>query len=126
MLYASFFGSYLVENVKGMYLFLLYFNQVFNALEFGDLIPATIKASFLAFAIGLVGCFKGYYCKKGTAGVGVAANSAVVYTSMLIIDFIAVLLLIYFMIYNYEYQYQEKSIIEIKDLKKAMEETIMF
>jgi phospholipid/cholesterol/gamma-HCH transport system permease protein len=33
-----------------------------------------------------VGCFKGY-CKKGTAGVGVAANSAVVYTSMLsIID----------------------------------------
>jgi hypothetical protein len=55
----------------------------------------------LAFAIGLVGCFKGYYCKKGTAGVGVAANSAVVYTSMLIIDFIAVLLLIYFMIYNF-------------------------
>jgi phospholipid/cholesterol/gamma-HCH transport system permease protein len=62
---------------------------VFNALDFGDLIPATIKVSF-GFAIGLVGCFKGYYCKKGT-GVGVA-NSAVVYTSMLlfIIDFIAV------------------------------------
>jgi phospholipid/cholesterol/gamma-HCH transport system permease protein len=75
---------------------------VFNALDFGDLIPATIKVSF-GFAIGLVGCFKGYYCKKGT-GVGVAANSAVVYTSMLlfIIDFIAVLLLIYFMISNYE------------------------
>jgi phospholipid/cholesterol/gamma-HCH transport system permease protein len=72
---------------------------VFNALDFGDLIPATIKVSF-GFAIGLVGCFKGYYCKKGTAGL-VAANSAVVYTSMLlfIIDFIAVLLL-YFMIYN--------------------------
>jgi phospholipid/cholesterol/gamma-HCH transport system permease protein len=52
---------------------------VFNALDFGDLIPATIKVSF-GFAIGLVGCFKGYYCKKGT-GVGVA-NSAVVYTSM--------------------------------------------
>jgi phospholipid/cholesterol/gamma-HCH transport system permease protein len=40
---------------------------VFNALDFGDLIPATIKVSF-CFAIGLVGCFKGYYCKKGTAG----------------------------------------------------------
>jgi phospholipid/cholesterol/gamma-HCH transport system permease protein len=39
---------------------------VFNALDFGDLIPATIKVSF-GFAIGLVGCFKGY-CKKGTAG----------------------------------------------------------
>ncbi|MBT8271432.1 MAG: ABC transporter permease, partial [Bacteroidia bacterium] len=40
----------------------------------------------------LVGCFKGYYCKKGTAGVGRAANSAVVFTSILlfILDFIAV------------------------------------
>jgi phospholipid/cholesterol/gamma-HCH transport system permease protein len=56
------FGSYLVENIKGHVSFLLYFNQVFNALDFGDLIPATIKVSF-GFAIGLVGCFKGY-CKK--------------------------------------------------------------
>lgn len=86
------FGSYLVENIKGNVSFLLYFNKVFDALEFGDLIPATIKTFFFGFAIGLVGCFKGYYCKKGTAGVGVAANSAVVFTSMLlfIIDFIAV------------------------------------
>jgi phospholipid/cholesterol/gamma-HCH transport system permease protein len=40
------FGSYLVENIKGHVSFLLYFNQVFNALDFGDLIPATIKVSF--------------------------------------------------------------------------------
>ena len=35
---------------------------------------------------------EGYNCKKGTAGVGKAANAAVVYTSMLlfIIDFVAV------------------------------------
>ena len=86
------FGSYLVENIKGHVSFLLYYNQVFNALEFGDLIPATIKSFFFGFAIGLVGCFKGYNCKKGTAGVGIAANSAVVFTSMLlfIIDFLAV------------------------------------
>ena len=86
------FGSFLVENIKGKVSFLLYYNQVFNALEFGDLIPATIKTFFFGFAIGIVGCFKGYYCKKGTAGVGLAANSAVVFTSMLlfIIDFIAV------------------------------------
>ncbi len=86
------YGSYLVENIKGNVSFLLYYNQVFNSLEFGDLIPATIKTFFFGFAIGLVGCFKGYYCKKGTAGVGIAANSAVVFTSMLlfVIDFIAV------------------------------------
>lgn len=86
------FGSAIVENIKGNVSFLLYFNQVFDALVFSDLIPTTIKTFFFGFAIGLVGCYKGYNCKKGTAGVGLAANSAVVYTSMLlfIIDFIAV------------------------------------
>ncbi|WP_114903547.1 ABC transporter permease [Kordia sp. SMS9] len=86
------FGSFLVENVKGDVSFTLYFSQVFNALEFGDIIPATVKSFFFGMAIGIVGCFKGYYCKKGTAGVGKAANSAVVFTSLLlfIIDFIAV------------------------------------
>ena len=86
------YGSALVENIKGNVSFLLYFNQVFNSLEFSDLIPTTIKTFFFGFAIGLVGCYKGYYCKKGTAGVGLAANSAVVFTSMLlfIIDFVAV------------------------------------
>jgi phospholipid/cholesterol/gamma-HCH transport system permease protein len=85
-------GSALVENMKGNVSFLLYFNQVFDSLVFSDLIPTTIKTFFFGFAIGLVGCYKGYNCKKGTAGVGLAANSAVVYTSMLlfIIDFIAV------------------------------------
>jgi len=86
------FGSYLVENVKGNVSFMLFFNQVFDALEFGDIIPATIKSFFFGLAIGIVGCFKGYNCEKGTEGVGKAANSAVVFTSLLlfIIDFIAV------------------------------------
>ncbi len=85
-------GSAMVENVKGNVSFLLYFNQVFDSLKFSDLIPTTFKTFFFGFAIGLVGCYKGYNCNKGTAGVGLAANSAVVYTSMLlfIIDFIAV------------------------------------
>ena len=85
-------GSALVENMKGNVSFLLYFNNVFDSLQFSDVIPTTFKTFFFGFAIGLVGCYKGYNCKKGTAGVGLAANSAVVYTSMLlfIIDFIAV------------------------------------
>ena len=85
-------GSALVENLKGGVSFLLYFNKVFDALAFSDLVPATIKSFFFGFAIGLIGCYKGYFCKKGTVGVGEASNSAVVYTSMLlfIIDFIAV------------------------------------
>ncbi|MCK0146826.1 ABC transporter permease [Arenibacter sp. F26102] len=86
------YGSALVENLKGDVSFQLYFNTVFDALSFADLVPATIKSVFFGFTIGLVGCYKGYYCKKGTAGVGVAANTAVVMASLLlfVVDFIAV------------------------------------
>lgn len=85
-------GSFIIENLKGDVSFFLYFDKVFHAIEFSDVLPATIKTFFFGYAIGLVGCYKGYYCNKGTVGVGVAANSAVVYASMLlfIIDFIAV------------------------------------
>jgi len=85
-------GSALVENLKGEVSFLLFFNNVFDALEFSDINPAIIKSFFFGFAIGLVGCFKGYNCERGTVGVGEASNSAVVFTSMLlfVIDFIAV------------------------------------
>jgi len=85
-------GSSLVENLKGEVSFQLYFIQIFDALKFSDVIPATIKTFFFGFAIGLVGCFKGFNCKKGTVGVGEASNSAVIYASMMvfILDFIAV------------------------------------
>ena len=88
----SLFGSALIENIQGNVSFQLYFNTIFDALSYTDLIPALIKTFFFGFAIGLVGCFKGYYSKKGTAGVGVAANTAVVMTSLLlfVIDFVAV------------------------------------
>ena len=86
-------GSFVVENAKGAVTWQLYFNQVFAHLNYGDIFPATGKTVFFGFAIGLVGCYKGYTSRKGTAGVGQAANSAVVIASMLlfVIDFIAVL-----------------------------------
>lgn len=86
------YGSALVEYLKGGMSFQLYFNKVFSALSFGDFIPATLKSFFFGFVIGLVGCYKGYYCKKGTAGVGKAANTAVVTSSLLVffVDFMAV------------------------------------
>ena len=72
--------------------FTLFFKQVFDSLEFSDVVPAFIKTFFFGFAIGLIGCYKGYNSKKGTEGVGRSANSAVVIGSLLvfIIDLIAV------------------------------------
>jgi phospholipid/cholesterol/gamma-HCH transport system permease protein len=88
----SIYASYLVEHFKGNVSMQLYFNEVFEALKFSDIVPAVIKTFFFGFAIGLIGCYKGYTCKKGTAGVGIAANTAVVLASMLlfVIDFVAV------------------------------------
>jgi phospholipid/cholesterol/gamma-HCH transport system permease protein len=51
-----------------------------------------IKTIFFGFIIGYVGCFKGYHSNRGTESVGVAANSAVVTSSVwiIIVDAIAV------------------------------------
>ena len=87
-------GSYIVENLKGNVTFDLFFYKAFKVLFYGDVIPATIKSFFFGFAIGLVGCYKGYNSTKGTAGVGRTANEAVVLASLLLflIDFVAVLI----------------------------------
>ncbi len=86
------YASYLGVNLKDAVSFKLYTTQVFEYLEYSDFVPAYIKSYFFGFAIGLVGCYKGYNSKKGTEGVGHSANSAVVVASLLIfvIDLIAV------------------------------------
>ena len=86
------FGSYVGVNIKGDVSFQLFMYQVFQKLAFSDIIPAMTKTFFFGFAIGIIGCYKGYNANKGTEGVGEAANSAVVLASLsvFIIDMIAV------------------------------------
>lgn len=88
----SLYGSYAGVNITGDISLRLFFTQVFSSLDFMDVIPAVVKTFFFGFAIGLIGCYKGYNSDKGTEGVGVSANSAVVIGSLLIfiIDMIAV------------------------------------
>ena len=88
----SFFGSYIAVNMHGFISFPLFINQAFDSLHYFDLVPATIKTFFFGFAIGIIGCYKGYFSENGTEGVGRAANSAVVISSLaiFIIDLIAV------------------------------------
>jgi len=85
-------GSFVGVNLKGDVSFYFYFSQIFQSIEFKDLLPAFIKTFFFGFAIGLIGSYKGYNSNKGTVGVGKAANSAVVFASLMvfIIDMIAV------------------------------------
>ncbi len=88
----SLYGSYLGVNIRSVTSFSLYWTQIFDNLLFSDVIPSFLKTFFFGFAVGLVGCFKGYYSNKGTEGVGRSANSAVVVSSVLIfiIDLLAV------------------------------------
>jgi phospholipid/cholesterol/gamma-HCH transport system permease protein len=85
-------GSFVGVNLKGNVTAYLFFSQIFQSVSFNDIFPAFIKTIFFGFAIGIIGCFKGYYSNKGTEGVGKAANSAVVFSSLMvfIIDMIAV------------------------------------
>jgi phospholipid/cholesterol/gamma-HCH transport system permease protein len=85
-------GSFVGVNIKGDISVYFFFAQIFQSLGFNDLFPAFIKTFFFGFAIGLVGSYKGYFSNKGTEGVGKAANSAVVFASLMvfIIDMIAV------------------------------------
>jgi phospholipid/cholesterol/gamma-HCH transport system permease protein len=88
----SLFGSYLGVNMHSTTSFTLFWTQVFNSLSFSDVLPAFVKTFFFGFAVGVIGCYKGYYSNKGTEGVGHSANSAVVVSSVMIfiIDLLAV------------------------------------
>lgn len=88
----SLYGGYLGANMRGNVSWDLYWYQAFDILVYGDVTPAIVKTFFFGFAIGIVGCYKGYYSKKGTEGVGRSANSAVVVASLVvfIIDLVAV------------------------------------
>jgi phospholipid/cholesterol/gamma-HCH transport system permease protein len=88
----SLYGCYLGVNIRGDTSFQLFWTEVFDNLSFYDVLPAFFKTFFFGFAVGIIGCYKGYNSRKGTEGVGRSANSAVVVSSVMIfvLDLIAV------------------------------------
>jgi len=95
VLYADAFGilgSWAGVNIKGDVPLVLFFSQAFSKVDFFDFLPAVIKSFFFGAVIGFVGCYKGYNAGRGTESVGIAANSAVVQASLMVIivDLIAV------------------------------------
>lgn len=88
----SLYGGFLGTNIKGEVSWNLYWNQVFETMQYSDFVPAIAKTFFFGFAIGIIGCYKGFNTQKGTEGVGLSANSAVVISSLIVfvIDLIAV------------------------------------
>jgi phospholipid/cholesterol/gamma-HCH transport system permease protein len=85
-------GGFLAINIQSKVSLLLYFHKCVASIDFVDFLPAFIKTIFFGFAIGFIGCYKGYNSNRGTESVGLAANSAVVSASLwiFVIDAIVV------------------------------------
>ncbi len=75
-------GGFLALNFTDSVSYSLYFNKVVASIDYSDFLPAFVKTIFFGFAIGFVGCYKGFNSNRGTESVGIAANSAVVTASL--------------------------------------------
>lgn len=91
VIFIALLGSYiavvLVQNMTYSY----YVDAVITSVEFGDAIPGILKTFVFGFIVGIVGTYKGYTATNGTEGVGRAATTAVVVSSLMILIFDMVL-----------------------------------
>ena len=78
-------GGYIALNIGSDVSLSLFLSTVFDTLTYEDVLPATIKTFFFGFTIGIVGSYKGYNADRGTESVGVAANTSVVISSLMVI-----------------------------------------
>lgn len=85
-------GGYLALNIVSDVSISLFFDQVFEVMSLEKLAGPVIKTFFFGFTIGIVGCYKGYNASRGTESVGIAANTSVVISSLMVIiwDMLAV------------------------------------
>jgi phospholipid/cholesterol/gamma-HCH transport system permease protein len=76
-----------------------FINAGFNGADFNDLLPPTFKTAVFGLIIGLIACFQGMRTQGGAAGVGRAATSSVVLSSLFVIlaDVVLVKLIILFL-----------------------------
>jgi phospholipid/cholesterol/gamma-HCH transport system permease protein len=86
-LYSAFvglIGSYLDIHAHEQTSLITFFENAFSTISFLDYFTSLVKAVVFGFTIGIVSCYKGFHATKGTMGVGIAANSAVVVSMFLV------------------------------------------
>jgi phospholipid/cholesterol/gamma-HCH transport system permease protein len=62
-----------------------FMNSGFKGADFNDFLPPTFKTAVFGLIIGLIGCFQGMRTRGGAEGVGRAATSSVVLSSLFVI-----------------------------------------
>ena len=63
----------------------LFINHGLEGVAFSDFLPPTLKTAVFGLIIGVVACFQGMRTRGGTEGVGRAATSSVVLSSLFVI-----------------------------------------
>lgn len=85
---ADFFGimtGWLANTLVEPISFQLFIDNGVKLVTFNDFLPPTFKTAVFGLIIGLVACFQGIRAEGGTAGVGRAATTSVVLSSLLVI-----------------------------------------
>lgn len=83
--FLAIFGGYVAEWIASTSSMQLYFNEVIQSLRFYDLLPGIGKTIAFGYIIGVIGAHQGFNTTMGTEGVGRAATTAVVLSSLNII-----------------------------------------
>jgi phospholipid/cholesterol/gamma-HCH transport system permease protein len=78
-------GGWLIGTAKLGFSSAGYLRATLDFMQTMDVVSGLVKASVFGFIIALMGCWCGYSSKGGAQGVGAAATSAVVTSSILIL-----------------------------------------
>ncbi|HAY34059.1 MAG TPA: ABC transporter permease [Ignavibacteria bacterium] len=78
-------GGFVAFNITQSMTLKSFLMTSFTNIDMRDILPATFKTFLFGFSIGVVGCYEGYNANRGTESVGVAANTAVVISSLMVI-----------------------------------------
>jgi phospholipid/cholesterol/gamma-HCH transport system permease protein len=97
-LYADFTGSlggWFVCVVQGGVDSGPYWDYTMQAVDNFDLFSGVLKGFFFGAALGLISCFRGFYCKPGAEGVGRACTEAFVasFIAILVLDYLLAVVL---------------------------------
>jgi phospholipid/cholesterol/gamma-HCH transport system permease protein len=85
---ADFFGvlfGWIADTLADPITFHKFIHQGFGGTSFSDFLAPTFRTAVFGLLIGMIGCFQGMRTQGGTAGVGLAATSSVVLSSLFVI-----------------------------------------
>ena len=92
-------GGFVSEFATSHLSLKLYVFRAFSEFQWSNFWPPTVKTCVFGFTIGTISSFFGYTTNEGAAGVGKAATSSVVVSSLLIILLDVLLIKLIFLIF---------------------------